>query len=602
MWQDLARRTKAVDEISFLVPSGEMGWLLAELGVAAVKWTPEADAGDADDAVGTPLDTHSRVVQVLPGPHALIQDISHAAVFYHADDMLERGYRLNSWSLRSEANIMRDGLLDSTEDASKSTRDDSAQLHLSSYRSVEGLRQMLRGLYEGTGRPSVRLPPHIGQKRVLGELDYFVSAMNLAKLQPEEQEKIVKRYGHFEAFFADLWDWRSPIDSLQVLYERWRHDKDSQQESKSAFHQGQSWSGSYYCTQGRTKLSLEVTQWSVQDGKETVRADLTFTIVSSTKTVTGVYEVEGRLEPIGRSLILEPIPDSWKAQPKNFVMVGLQGVVSRIDGADEGQRVFRGTVPIFGCDSFELVTQACAEHIHVTGAKAGRESYFGYFRRHVQATPRAEHMQRPIYRNAEGRFLYYWVPTGSWMISESGYEDDKGAFFAHSKAACPASVTGWRVMEKGQDAEGTSKESPVHSWTPVELAVTEVNCSSHTCGEGLTDKRSMANIRCANEQCSDEECCDADGASLSATTPENELRDWQNSPWNGALARLSQAIDVNRQLWRQVLQKIIQEKSTKKPAKGQTQVNQLIAAARSAGVLSFEMTTADGEEIIVKLR
>ena len=42
--------------------------------------------------------------------------------------------------------------------------------------------------------------------------------------------------------------------------------------------------------------------------------------VCSGGNVTGIYEVSGTLEPAGRGLILEPIPDSWKAQPKNFVM------------------------------------------------------------------------------------------------------------------------------------------------------------------------------------------------------------------------------------------------------------------------------------------
>ena len=47
--------------------------------------------------------------------------------------------------------------------------------------------------------------------------------------------------------------------------------------------------------------------------------------------MTGIYEVLGQLDPSGRGLTFEPIPDSWKAQPKNFVMVSwpyLGGVIS----------------------------------------------------------------------------------------------------------------------------------------------------------------------------------------------------------------------------------------------------------------------------------
>ena len=42
--------------------------------------------------------------------------------------------------------------------------------------------------------------------------------------------------------------------------------------------EGQSWQGSYYCTQGRTKFSLDITEVKVVNGKEQIQADLTFTI------------------------------------------------------------------------------------------------------------------------------------------------------------------------------------------------------------------------------------------------------------------------------------------------------------------------------------
>lgn len=49
------------------------------------------------------------------------------------------------------------------------------------------------------------------------------------------EEKVVRRYGHFEIFFADLWDWRAPVDSLQVLYELWREDPIMQKEAANVF-------------------------------------------------------------------------------------------------------------------------------------------------------------------------------------------------------------------------------------------------------------------------------------------------------------------------------------------------------------------------------
>lgn len=88
-WQDLARRSKAVDEISFLSVSASQ-WLLGELHVAASAWTPVELHSDSD-SVRPPTDAAARVVQVLPGPHASIEEASESAVFYNADDMLERG-------------------------------------------------------------------------------------------------------------------------------------------------------------------------------------------------------------------------------------------------------------------------------------------------------------------------------------------------------------------------------------------------------------------------------------------------------------------------------------------------------------------------------
>jgi len=468
-WRDLARRTRAVDEVSFLVSSGAEGWLLGDLGIAAVRWQPHeaTAAGDSEEAISPPADTSSRVVQVMPGPRAAIEDISHAAVFYNADDMLEGGYRLSGWSSRQETSAFQESDAAGDEDVSsaeQSKGEASAKLLSSTFRSVQGLKQMLRGLFEGTGRPMVRLPPHISQTRVLADLDLFVTSTDLTRSDKSVQEKIVKKYGHFEAFFAELWDWRNPVDSLQVVFERWQHHPEIQQEALGAFHKDQAWEGSYYCTQGRTKLNLDITEWSNIDGQETIRADLTFTIVKKKSTVSGRYEVSGTLEPIGRTLILEPIPDSWKEQPKNFVMVGLQGVVSSTDEVgNAGRRVFAGTVPIFGCDSFELVSQVKEE------------------------TP--------------------------------------------------------------GDREGSDKVADA--------------------GAGA----------------------------------EKQLPPWFNTPWNGALARLSHRLDVNRQKWRAVLQQVVREKSTKKGGDStQDQVSKLLQAAKSAGVLSFEMTTQDGEEIVVKIR
>lgn len=46
---------------------------------------------------------------------------------------------------------------------------------------------------------------------------------------------MVRRYGHFELFFTDLWDWRASVDSLQVLYQLWREHPLMQKEAANVF-------------------------------------------------------------------------------------------------------------------------------------------------------------------------------------------------------------------------------------------------------------------------------------------------------------------------------------------------------------------------------
>ncbi|CAE7484555.1 unnamed protein product [Symbiodinium sp. CCMP2456] len=50
---------------------------------------------------------------------------------------------------------------------------------------------------------------------------------------------------------------------------------------------------------------------------------------------------------------------------------------------------------------------------------------------------------------------------------------------------------------------------------------------------------------------------------FSEGTSSSDQREEYNLPWNGALQRLSEAIDSNRHLWRSVLQRLIAEKPSK---------------------------------------
>lgn len=327
-WRDLSRHVKAVDEISITVPVGEAGWLLGEVTVAAVRWPKSEDESK---------DPSQAVVQVLPGPRAVIADVSRAAVVYDADDMLNLGLHLRTPAAPPHVKLRLDA-----EDGGP--KDTDSRMRLSSSRSVEGLRQMLRAL-----RQEDASSPPVSPRRLLADAERLVTAMTATR-------KDVKRYYHFESWFTAHWDWLTPADGLNVAYEHWRHLPAAQTEARDAFFEGQQWSGFYYCTQGKTSLALEVARVTYADGETspTVKAQLTFTTKKKNedKSITGSYMVMGRLEPEGRVLELDPVPDSWTEQPENFVMVGLQGVVSR--GQTPGSVRFAGNVPIFGCDVFQL--------------------------------------------------------------------------------------------------------------------------------------------------------------------------------------------------------------------------------------------------------
>jgi len=56
---------------------------LGELHVAATAWKPE-ELRSESDSVRPPTDTAARVVQVLPGPHASIEEASESEARKHS--------------------------------------------------------------------------------------------------------------------------------------------------------------------------------------------------------------------------------------------------------------------------------------------------------------------------------------------------------------------------------------------------------------------------------------------------------------------------------------------------------------------------------------
>jgi len=344
IWRDLARRSKTLDEINLGVPLGSDGWLLAELVVAAVRWRdlPLSE----EDVKMEEQDPMANMVLVFPGRRAVIAEVSRVAVLYTADDMLEQGLRLRPGPERRSEDAAL-GL--ETEDSSRMRKDTDSptEMQLSTSRSVEGLRQLLTALAGRSGQAVFQLPPHLRREQVIADIARLGQALDPAL----SEQRVVKKFAHFEAFFAFHWDWLTPVDALEVAYERWRNDPTVQGETKGAFFKGQVWNGSYFCTQGPTSLTIKVTSVEFQSGQEIIQAELSFVIETKSKKATkGSYTIEGVLESEGRAVAFDPVPGSWKDRPSNFVMVGLQGVMSKV----RGELVFAGSVPIFGCDSFEL--------------------------------------------------------------------------------------------------------------------------------------------------------------------------------------------------------------------------------------------------------
>lgn len=333
LWRDLAQSTKSVDEVSFTVPEGEFGWLLGEIVVAVEV------PGNANVDAKTGLDTSLNVVQVLPNTRTMISDISGAAVVYDADDMLERGLRVRrEWQAEAvhawDESELRKG---------PKVGEGPQRVNMGNGRSVEAFQQLLRSLSADSELSLSWLPAHISPYQLVSEVTVLVNSLSASV-------KEVKKHTHFESFFAALWDRTHSLDALHVTFERWRRSTIMQTEAEHPFTVGQLWKGSYFCTQGPTSVTLNIT--SVESE---IVADLRFQFQprvqdSKTKGAVGTFTVAGRFESEGRFLSLEPVPGSWKQRPSNFVMVGLSGVVSE----RSGEFRYAGSVPLSGCDSFVL--------------------------------------------------------------------------------------------------------------------------------------------------------------------------------------------------------------------------------------------------------
>jgi len=219
----------------------------------------------------------------------------------------------------------------------------------------DAVQAFLRALAGGRAK----LPAHVSASRFVSDVEELVAAL-YASTDTKEVKATVKKHGHFESFFAHHFDFATKADALGVAFERWRVDIAAHAQARRAFYKGQMWLGSYFCTQGSTSMSLNITRVERRpDFDDFVEAQLTFIANNANKEPTlGSYVVSGRMSAGGRTVSLRPVPDSWTKRPENFVMVGMEGTISKAERKGEDLVQFAGSVPILGCDSVVLSAQA----------------------------------------------------------------------------------------------------------------------------------------------------------------------------------------------------------------------------------------------------
>ena len=104
------------------------------------------------------------------------------------------------------------------------------------------------------------------------------------------------------------------------------------------------WEGSYTCSQGFTRLTLQVTH---DTGSNTLDAVFAFYADNSNPDVpTGRYTMLGSYSPDTLSVVLEQ--GEWIEQPSGYVMVSLDGFIN-----EEGTAI-AGTVDNLGCTEFTV--------------------------------------------------------------------------------------------------------------------------------------------------------------------------------------------------------------------------------------------------------
>lgn len=92
------------------------------------------------------------------------------------------------------------------------------------------------------------------------------------------------------------------------------------------------------------------------------------------------------------------------------------------------------------------IADECPASLMVAGAEATRQwDLMGTFSK-LSSQPTEHQDGRPIYKNTNGHFLYYWKADEQWQIGTT-YTDSDCATYAHSSATCPIGVSEWYIWD-----------------------------------------------------------------------------------------------------------------------------------------------------------
>jgi len=211
--------------------------------------------------------------------------------------------------------------------------------------------------------------------------------------------------------------------------------------NKIPLSDGQIWTGYYYCSQGKTNLTLKITKVS----QNTIYAYFDFNY--SDGKAYGKFLIEGKYYPKDR--VLQFVPGKWVLNPFNFMAVGMSGNISN-DG-----KYYEGKITHSSCGQFHLSSDKMesTDNKKSVSKKAlhSKEKYLNYDIKGIKLSmnknevkrkfPKIKFHERMNYQQKNSVEKYSGgAGTGWGMISDwnvfvkiTGEPYGEGAYYIHYK-------------------------------------------------------------------------------------------------------------------------------------------------------------------------